>query len=153
MSHTSTVSTVLFSDIKALQAAVRELNKQGVKCSLVENATPRAYFTNQAGLGQARYVLKLEDSKYDVGFYPVNSTPGVTPGAMEARYDTFQNYVGKLLGATVPPGPNQPDEAALGIGRLSQEYAIQATISRAIASGKRVNRVPGKNGAVVLTVY
>lgn len=57
MSHTSEVSNIVFADIPALRAAVNELASRGIKCALVQNATPRAYFANQQGMGAADYVL------------------------------------------------------------------------------------------------
>jgi len=69
MSHTTSISDIVFTDMAALQSAVMELQKNGVKCELVKDSTPRAYYAGQSGMGQAPYVLKVNDAKYDVGFY------------------------------------------------------------------------------------
>ena len=48
MSHTASIKAVKIQSINALRAAVKELNERhGIKCTLVENTKPRAYFTEQ----------------------------------------------------------------------------------------------------------
>ena len=59
MSHTTAIDSVIISDVAALQAAITELSREGISCELLENAKPRAYYSSQEGLGQARYVVKL----------------------------------------------------------------------------------------------
>lgn len=142
MSHTSSVSTVNFQDESVLRAAIQELKSLGVKCELLENALPRAYFTNQAGMDMpARFVISLPESRYDVGLYPVEGKQGY-----EARFDEFMGDIAKNLGAT----PQSRGGAA--IGKLSQTYAKLAIMRKAMQSGKRVTQATLPDGSIQLVV-
>lgn len=141
MSHTSTISNVVISDVGALQAAVTELNANGVSCTLVKEGTPRAYYDNQEGMGRAEYVLKLNDATYDVGFYRNDQ------GSLEARTDFYKGSVEKQLSVQ--------DEAAgeqARLGKLYNLYAIHATTRKAVQQGYNVRRVNNANGSVRLVV-
>lgn len=144
MSHTSEISNIVFSDIAALKAAVNELSSKGIKCALVENAKPRAYYSNQQGMEQAPYVLQLHDAPYDVGFYAKSKGAGYV-----ARTDLFAGHVARILGATAKPG-EEAQQAALG--KLYQTYAIHAATRKAVQQGMTVQRVNNSDGSVRLVV-
>lgn len=145
MSHTTAIDSIVFSDIDALTAAVNELAASGIKCSLEKNATPRAFYANQSGLGPAPYVLRLHDSRYDIGFYPREGKNGY-----EARTDLFGGDIHRVLGAThVKPGETAQQAA---LGKLNQTYAIHAATRAAAKKGMNVRRINGENGDVRLVV-
>lgn len=143
MSHTTEIKSIVFTDLGALHAAVAELNKSGVSCQLVPDATPRAFYENQEGLGRAPYVLKLNTCPYDVGFYSNNK------GGYTARTDLWMNHVSNVLGAPVQ-GNENPQQAALG--KLYQSYAINAAVRQAAKQGYRVSRTTKQDGTVQLTM-
>lgn len=144
MSHTSTIASVVINDITALRLTIAELKGQGVKCELLENAVPRAYFPQQSGMDTpAKYVVKLEDSKYDVGLYARDGKPG-----LEARTDFFAGYVEKVLGLPAGLGPGEAHK----MGRLLQTYAKHATIRQAAQQGHRVGQTVLPDGTVQLTI-
>lgn len=144
MSHTTEIADIVFTDIAALQAAVNELNTKGVKCSLVKGGTPRAYYSNQAGMGAADYVLKLDGAKYDIGFYQSAEKKGLV-----ARTDLFSGSVANVLGVRAT-GKETPAQAALG--KLYQTYAIHAATRKAVQQGMTVSRVNNADGSVRLVV-
>lgn len=144
MSHTTAVENIVFSDMDALSAAVSDLVAAGVKCSLEKDATPRAFFPDQPGMGKAPYVLRLHDSRFDVGFYPREGKQGY-----EARTDLHAGYVSKALGV-----PKTQTETAMqcALGKLNQSYAIHATTRAAVKKGMNVRKVSGADGAVRLVI-
>lgn len=144
MSHTTEVSNIVFTDITALQAAVNELCQKGIKCSLVKDAIPRAYYANQQGMEKAAYVLKLDDSAYDVGFYWDKEKKGYV-----ARTDLFLGRVACVIGAKAGAGESQ-EQAAMG--RLYQTYAIHAATRKAVSQGMSVKRINNDDGSVRLVV-
>jgi len=144
MSHTSEISDIVFTDIAALTAAVNELAGRGIKCSLVKGGTPRAFYPNQQGLGPADYVLQLEGSPYDIGFYHDAKKKG-----MVARTDLFAGRVAAVLGAQAT-GKESPGQASLG--KLYQTYAIHAATRKAVQQGMTVKRVSNADGSVRLVV-
>lgn len=145
MSHTATVKHVLISSISALREAVKELNTLGVKCSLVENAQPRAYFSNQSGMGTAPFVLSLGNGcPYDVGFYPTHDGKGY-----EARTDFYQGHVAKLLGVN---GSDARSPGEQQLGKLFQLYAVHAASAVARAKGHMVSRRVKPDGTITLEV-
>jgi len=146
MSHTSTIDSIVFVDIHAVTAALAELNASGVKCSLQQGGTPRAFYANQAGLGPADYVIHLPDCAYDVGLYRNEAKKGY-----EARADLFANRIGSLLGSTAPRMPGESDEQAQ-MGKLFQLYAIHAATRKAAQSGMTVRRVNRPDGSVRLVL-
>lgn len=144
MSHTTEIADIVFTDTAALIAAVNELATRGVRCSLVKDATPRAYYSNQQGLGPAAYVLKLEDAPYDVGFYQDAKKKGLV-----ARTDLFAGRVAGVLGAGAT-GKESAAQAALG--KLYQTYAIHAATRKAVQQGLTVKRLNNADGSVKLVV-
>lgn len=143
MSHTSEIKSVVFTDIDALQAAVAELNKSGVRCSLLKDATPRAFYENQQGMEKAPYVLRLSDAKYDVGFYQ-NDTGGYV-----ARTDLWGGSVASVLGVKAQNG--EP-AAQAALGKLYQSYAVNAAVRQAARQGYRVMRSTRPDGTIQLTM-
>ena len=144
MSHTSTINAVVISDVAALRAAIDELKRNGVKCDLLENAVPRAYYTNQAGLEQAPYVVQLHDARYDVGLYAREDGKG-----FEARADLFLNSVQGQIGSERSDGESH-EQAAMG--KLFNLYAVHAATRKATQQGYRVTRINKANGAVQLQI-
>jgi len=144
MSHTTSITDIVFSDIEALTAAVAELRSKGVAITLEKGGTPRAYFTNQTGMGEAAYVLRLATSKYDVGLYR-----NAEKGGYEARTDLFMGEVARVLGVTQTKGVSI-ERAALG--KLYQTYAVHAATRQAIKKGYTVNRINAPDGTVKLVV-
>lgn len=146
MSHTSSVKSIAISSIEALQAAVNELNTLGVKCSLIANAQPRAYFSNQSGMGKADYVIKLDNSRYDVGLYKT------AEGGYEVRTDFWGEDVKNQLGA-VASGPGKAEQAKMG--KLFQAYGVHAAMQEARRKGLQATRQKGADGKeqVIITGY
>lgn len=144
MSHTTEISSIVFSDIAALQAAVNELSSKGIRCSLVKGGKPRAYYQDQQGMGNADYVLRLEDSPYDIGFYQDAKAKGLV-----ARTDLFAGHIARILGVKAQ-GNENAQQAALG--RLNQTYAIHAATRKAVQQGMTVRRINNDDGSVRLVV-
>lgn len=143
MSHTATVSAIKIVSIPALRAAVADLAASGVRCELRENHTPRAYYKDQAGLGQADYVLVLHDSKYDVGFYKQ------ADGAYRASTDFFNRQVENVLGAQAS-APELTEQARMG--KLFQNYSVHVTMETAKKQGHMVTRHQRADGTIALTL-
>lgn len=139
MSHTTEIKDIVFSDIEALKAAVRDLGKAGVKCSLKENVKPRMYYKDQ--LPVAPYVLALENASYDVGFYKEDGKNYV------AKTDFYGGSVASQLGATPAKGESA-DQARLG--KLYQYYAVNAAARQAARQGYSVRRVTKADGTIQL---
>ena len=139
MSHTTEVTSVVFKDIDALKMAVKELQTAGIRCQLIENTKPRAYYQAQAGMGVAPYVLNLQDSRYDVGFYYDEKV-----GAHVARTDLFGGDVQRLLGAGNAAGEE--------MGKLYQGYAVNAACRQAAKQGYKVRRVTKQDGTIQLVM-
>jgi hypothetical protein len=143
MSHTSTIDSVVISDVGALRQAIAELKGQGVNCELLENAVPRAYYANQTGLEKAPLVIKLNDSRYDVGLYDNGN------GGFEARTDFWGGDVQNVLGAPAET-PEQREQAKMG--RLFQTYAVCAAESHAALNGYSTQRSLKEDGTVQLVL-
>jgi len=143
MSHTATIKTLMLSDKHAITAAIAELKTKGVNCELLENAVPRAYYKDQKGMGAADMVIKLNDSKYDVGLYKT------ADGTYESRCDFWDGQIEKQLGV-VPGKDDSRDQAKLG--KFYRSYAAHAASRAAIQKGYQVNRVDNKDGSIQLTV-
>lgn len=142
MSHTSTVKSIKIQSVTALRSAIQELAQSGIACSLVENATPRAYFDSQAGMGKADFVIKLDHSKYDIGLYK-------TDVGYEARTDFYGNHINAVLGA--PASCAETREQAQ-MGKLFQMYGIHAATEAARKKGHMVRRIAKPNGTVALEI-
>lgn len=141
MSHTSAIKAVKITSISALTSAVAELASKGVRCSLLQNAVPRAYFPDQAGMGKAEYVLHLPDAKYDVGLY-------LQPDkSYEPRTDFYGGSVEAVLGVAAT---SEATREQAKLGKLLQMYAIHAATETARRKGLSVNRTTGKDGTIRL---
>lgn len=143
MSHTTSIKAIKIQSLSALRAAVAELNGLGVNCSIEENATPRAYFPDQPGLGLAPYVIRLRGSRYDIGLYPDGAN------GFEARTDFWGQDVEKLLGA---PARTEASKEQAKLGRLFQTYGVHAAMEQARRKGHNVRRTTNTDGSVKLVV-
>ena len=143
MSHTTTITGVTIKDIPALRAAIEELKSKGVKCDLLENAVPRAYFDNQQGMGKADYVVKLHESRFDIGLYKNKDNE------YEARTDLHANQVANVLGAKAGKGE---DARQAAMGKMFQMYAVHAATRKAMQQGYKVQRVVKQDGTIQLRV-
>lgn len=141
MSHTSKIESIKVTDITALQAAASELNASGIRCTLVPNETPRSYYSSQEGMGNAAYVLKLEDSRYDVGFY-LNEDGK----SYQARTDFWGDDVQKQIGSQNAV----TDQAKMG--KLYSLYAAHASMRAAVQQGYTVSRTNNEDGSIRLVV-
>lgn len=144
MSHTTRIKAIIISDIDALEAAVRELNEQGIRCTLKQNATPRAYSQGQSGMGKAPYVIELADASYDIGLYLREDGIGY-----EARTDFWNGSVEGQLGNTPIEGD---DKTAAKLGKLYQTYGVEATAMVAERQGRSVTRERLEDGTVQLRI-
>ena len=143
MSHTATIKTLMLSDKHAIRAAIEELKTKGVDCDLLENAQPRAYYKDQANMGPADMVIKLNNSRYDVGLYRTED------GTFESRCDFWSGDIEKQLGVT--PGADDNHQQAK-LGKFYRSYAAHAASRAAIQKGYQVNRVDNADGSIRLTV-
>lgn len=131
MSHTSTISSVKIASIAALEVAIANLNSRGIACSLTKDATPRAFYPDQPGLGKAEYVVNLPGAKYDVGLY-------LQPdGTYQARTDFWSGSVEQCLGGK-PTTPERAEQAKMGL--LFQEYNAAVTMEASRRKGLTVQR-------------
>lgn len=144
MSHTTSIKAIKIVSVSALRAAVADLNTMGIRCSLVENVKPRAYFQDQQGMGVAPFVLKLDSAPYDIGFYRADD------GTYEARTDFWSGAVEKVLGAKAGDASRR-DQAKLG--KLYQMYGVNAAAEAARAKGHMVRRITNADtGAIALEI-
>lgn len=141
MSHTTTISTLLLSDETAIQAAIAELATKGVKCELLENAIPRAYYQDQ--MPQADKVIKLAASRYDVGLYRK------ADGTYEAKADFWGNDVQNALGAKAGKDDNTTQAK---LGKFFSLYACHAATRKAVQQGYQVRRIDKADGGIQLQV-
>lgn len=144
MSHTSTISSIVITDIHALKAAVKELKTLGVNCDLLESIKPRAYSSSQNGMNKAApYVIKLHDADYDIGLYLTSDNKG-----LEARTDFYMGSVTKELGVNDKSVPSAQSK----MGKLYQLYAVHAATRKANQQGFTVSRGVLKDGTIQLRV-
>lgn len=129
MSHVTRLKGVKITDARAIQSAVAKLQAKGIKCSLAENEKPRVHGMDASPM--CEYVLKLNGA-YDVGFQKQ------ADGSYEPVFDTYQNHVGKEIGATCPlpntPGGRQQHQ----MGQFLQAYAEEAARNQAMRDGYMV---------------
>ena len=144
MSHTATVKSIKIQSINALRATIAELAASGIRCSLIENETPRAYYQNQAGMGQANFVIRLDDAPYDIGLYKTADGKGY-----EARTDFFAGHVERILGAKATTNESR-DQARMG--KLFQLYGVHAATEAARMKGHMVRRINGQDGKIKLEI-
>lgn len=120
MSHTTKVD-VKISSASAIRSAVLALQQAGVSCSLLENAKPRMFYSNQHG--ECEFVLKLNDCPYDVGF---ERQPD---GTFSPVYDEWGGHIAKKIGNSNASGFGKH------IGKFMQQYSAAVTIEAAVAQG------------------
>jgi hypothetical protein len=132
MSHTTSIKAVKIQSVNALRSAIAELNSSGTRLTLKENATPRAYFANQAGLGKADFVVEVHGAKYDIGLYKQED------GSYEARTDFWGGSVQAVLGGTAT---TQERAEQAKMGKLFQMYGIHAATEAARRKGLSVRRI------------
>lgn len=144
MSHTSTIDSVVIADETIIAAAVKELQAQGIRCDLLTDAKPRAYYDDQKGMGKADMVISLPTAKYDVGVY--KKADGV---GYELRTDFYGGSVAKVLGVA----SNDPAESGQKqLGKFYQAYGIAATTKEALRKGYSLQRVNNADGSVQLRI-
>lgn len=143
MSHTATIKGVKIQSITALEATIKELNTQGIRVSLTPNATPRAYFTDQKGMGKADFVINVLDCKYDIGLYKQED------GSYEPRTDFWGGHIEKIFG--IPTDKTEMKEQAK-MGKLLQTYGLNAAQEVYRKQGKATRRQTTANGQVQLIV-
>lgn len=128
MSHTTTISQVPIKDSNALREAAKDLQKEGVPCTLVENAKPRMYYSHQEE--KCDFVLKLEKASYDIGF---RKNPD---GSYSPFTDLFGGSVAaQLCAKKMPPPKNTQEQHQHAIGRLMAHYSKHATINTGKKAG------------------
>ena len=142
MSHTTTISTLLLSDDKAIISAIAELQSKGVNCELLRNVTPRSYPGTH--MEKAPMVLKLNDASYDVGFY--ESDDGKS---FKAATDFYNGGVERALGAI--PGKDD-DRTQARLGKFYRTYAAHAATRKASQQGYSVRRTDKADGSIQLVV-
>ena len=140
MSHTTTIGQIFFANERALRDAAEELRERGVDCTLIEAATPRAYFANQ--MQQAPLVLRLNNSPYDVGFYQ-------TEQGLEAQCDLYGGHIHRELGEQAEKGVTQEQAA---ISKLRSAYANQVITQQFAQQGHMVTRQDNDDGSFDLVV-
>lgn len=143
MSHTTTIKSVVISDKNALRAAVEELKSHGVRCELLENVKPRAYYSNQANMGVAPLVIHLADAAYDVGLYDSGD------GTYEARTDFYGGSVKRVLGVDTK---NKAEQEQAQLGKLYQYYGVCAAENQAAMQGFSTSRSTKADGTVQLVL-
>ena len=129
MSHVTRLSGIKYSDVKAIEQAVADLQKQGIKCSLVRNQKPRVHGMDASPV--CDYVLKLNGA-YDVGFEKQKD------GTFSPVFDSYQNHVGKEIGATCPMPHTAEGKLQHQMGKFAQAYALNAAKNKAMAEGYMV---------------
>ena len=137
------MKSIKIQSVNALRAAVAELVTTGIRCSLVENATPRAFYPGQQGMGVADFVVKLDSSPYDIGLYKSEA------GGYEARTDFWGGHIEKALGGTARSAENR-EQAKMG--KLFQLYGVHAAMEAARKKGHTVRRIAKEDGTIALEV-
>ena len=145
MSNNTIIETVEIKNANAIFAAVAELQREGVKCELVENQTPRLYNERMmAECGECDYVLKLHDSAYDVGFKRKEDN------SYSMVLDTYRAEVGQIIGSKsvnwkklIEDGKHghyvHPEHGtAVHVGHFAQTYTKHAVMQKAAQQGHTV---------------
>lgn len=174
MSNTIIVTAVAIRDIESLKLAVKELQAAGINCSLVEKAVPRLYYPEQlqksvadGGLGRSTdvcdYVLKLDDSPYDVGF--IKDEHGVyrpvfddfTLHRATTKYKDVQSVLGVPFNPAKVNAKMKPADMAMHkfveqenyayrIGKLTRAYSKHNAHRIASKLRKRITKTEEKDG-------
>ena len=129
MSHVTRLKGIAIKDVRAIQGAVGKLQAKGIKCSLETNAKPRVHGYDAAPV--CDYVLKLNGA-YDVGLQKQ------ADGTFEPVFDTYQNHVGKEIGATCPIPSSPQGKQQHQMGQFLQFYAEEAARNQALSQGYMV---------------
>lgn len=145
MSHTSTIDSMVITDIRALRSAITDLQRAGVACELREKCTPRGYYKDQNGLGPADFVVYLNEGEYDVGLYYNEKI-----GGYETRADFFGRHISNHLGNPIPQPATQKEAQQYHVGKLFQAYGVCATEQEARSKGYQVRRSVKDDGTVQL---
>ena len=124
MSHVTVIKSVPIKSISALYAAVTNLQEKGIKCKLEKDCRPAMYAEHQEVL--CPYVLRLEDSKFDIGFQKEKDSE-----SYDILMDTYAGHLKNVLGTE---GKNDNNH----IGLLLQEYSKEAAKEAAFACGMMV---------------
>jgi hypothetical protein len=93
---------------------------------------------------EAPYVIRLHDSKYDVGLYRNADDTGY-----EARCDLWDGDIQRQLG--IPHNQDCTREEA-ALGKLYNLYSVHAAMRAAAAQGHQVQRIDKEDGNVQLVV-
>lgn len=138
MSHTTTLKGLAIKDAKAIEAAVADLQKAGLKCSLEKNTKPRMYYRRQEE--DCDLVVRLNGEYKAKGYgKPMDLGFKLQPdGTYAIIFDEWADIVSDQIGANkaVCPLPNTPEgRAQHAIGRFSQLYAKHAAINAASMQG------------------
>lgn len=157
MSHTSRITAVKITDLKAFEKAVQDLRKEGLQIEVLHNQVPRAYFDNQDGMDTpAKQLLRVAGCKYDIALYEIEGERG----KHELRTDFYDSNIAKLLGAdrqylkTIDRNTDEGrEEYQQGqLGKLYQRYAYHATVAAAMSHGGQIDEVMMPDGTIQLTI-
>ena len=148
MSHTTTLKGLSIKDTAAIVSAITEMKAAGIKCELLRDTAPRMYYGNQHGV--CAYVVKLNDSRYDLGLDLQKD------GTYSTVFDEWGHDISNLIGAdaSMCPLPHTAEgKAQHGIGKFMQSYAKFAAMNAAVAQGYMVeNAFTDDKGTVHLTL-
>ena len=123
----------------AFESACQAMRQKGVVFDVIKNATPRMYYSEQAAqVGQCDMVLRLKNSRYDVGFKRQDN------GDLVPVFDGWDNDIrntgiGTAAACPIPNSPAAQEQAH--IGSFMQEYSKHAAINAATANGYMVESV------------
>lgn len=120
MSHTTTLKTIKIDDIAALEEAVEFLKQRGLKASLIKDAKPRMYYNNQYGI--CDYVLRLDNSPYDVGFSKQKD------GSYAPVFDSWAGHLQRQIGnpSTCKVPTTAEEREAAAVASLLNAYGVHA---------------------------
>lgn len=120
MSHTTTLKTVNINDTQALEDAVAFMKERGLKATLLRDTTPRMYYDNQ--YGKCDYVLRLDNSKYDIGF--AKQADGSYAPVFDSWAGELQRVIGNPSHCKVPV--SQEEREAAAVASLLNAYGVHA---------------------------
>lgn len=145
MSHVTTLKGVSINDVRAIETAVARLQQRGVAVDLVTNRKPRVHGYDAAPT--CDLVLNLTEGEYDVGLKKASD------GNYELVFDTYQNHVGKQIGATCPMPNTSGGQQQHQMGQFLQLYAEEAARNQAMSQGYTVENVEtDAEGNVTMTL-
>jgi len=127
MSHTTKISSVPIRSVTALERAVEQLQKDGVRCSFIKNSYPRMFYSSQVAdlkkESSVCHTLRLDNSNYDVGFVQQKD------GTYSAVFDDWAGQVKSQVGAACGcKGTTENEKHLSSIGRVMQYYTAFASI-------------------------